>query len=89
MGQGFRQMRLKSCVEAILKVRASLDDQILDPELNDRLNQLESSLKSIEFGLISEKDVQRVEEATNRLLEELKIFFPESDGRKPSFDKRH
>lgn len=77
-----KQMRLSSCVETIIKVHTRLEVDRLDPLLLQKFRLLEKSLKNIELCGVSELDVQRVEEATNRLLWELKYLF--SQGTKPS-----
>ncbi|MEW5722309.1 MAG: hypothetical protein AB1896_04335 [Thermodesulfobacteriota bacterium] len=75
MGDERIQERLTSCVETIIKVHDFLNDIHLDPNLVRKFKQLETSLKSIGLGYLSEVDIRRVEEATNRLLEELRFIF--------------
>ena len=69
------QRRLGSCIETIVAIQASLDESRLDPVFVGKFKQLESSLRSIEITPVSEEDVQRVEDATNILLEELRFLY--------------
>ncbi|MBF0529664.1 MAG: hypothetical protein HQK55_10420 [Deltaproteobacteria bacterium] len=77
MNIDYKQVRLSSCVETIIKVHMRLDSSRIDPSLASKFKQLETSLKSIELRGVSERDVRRVEDATNCLLLELKYLFPE------------
>ncbi len=69
------QLRLSTCLETIVEVHTSISDSRLDESLIGKFKQLEQSLRSIDLEGVSEKDIQRVEDATNRLLDELKRLF--------------
>lgn len=83
MGVDHRRIRLTSCVETILRIQESLDESRVDPVLLRKFRQLEKSLKSIELGLVSDVDIERVEEATNRLLDELGFILSGEDEGDP------
>ena len=75
MDSTVRQLRLASCVETIIGLHTSLSGLQVDPALSRKFKRLENSLKSLADSGISERDVLKVEEATNRLLSELKLIF--------------
>ena len=66
-----KRIRLASCVETIIEVHTNLDPENVDSIFFTKFKQLEVSLKSMQVDVVSEADVARVEEATNRLLKEL------------------
>ncbi|MBU2550131.1 MAG: hypothetical protein KKB20_17110 [Proteobacteria bacterium] len=70
-----KHLRLANCVETILEVQGALDVETLDPGLHRRIQGLESTLQAIEIVEVPETDVRRVEEATNRLLQEMRELF--------------
>ena len=75
MASTLKQLRLASCVKTIVEIHSSLDQDRVDPILVRKFKDLEESLRSVELKGVSERDVLRVEEATNRLLQELGLLF--------------
>ena len=74
-----KQLRLASCVNIIIEVHASLDADRLDPSLIKKFEDLKQALEYLELDGISEVEIQRVEQATNRLLDELRILFTDEE----------
>ena len=74
-----KQLRLASCVNTIIEVHASLDADRLDPSLIKKFEDLKQALEYLELDGISEVEIQRVEQATNRLLDELRILFTDEE----------
>ncbi|MFH1090514.1 MAG: hypothetical protein V1742_02990 [Pseudomonadota bacterium] len=77
-----KQLRLTSCVQTLIEVHTSLQVAGLDADLLRKFKQLEDSFLFIETSDITELDVCHIEQATNRLLLELKnIFETDTSGR--------
>ncbi|MBW2061159.1 MAG: hypothetical protein JRI95_06290 [Deltaproteobacteria bacterium] len=70
-----KRLRLSSCVRTIVEVHGFLDPQQRDSILTQKFEQLKSALSSVALDEISESDIQQVEEATNRLLKELGLYY--------------
>lgn len=76
-----KQLRLSACLETIIEVHTSIADSRIDDALIGKFKQLEQSLKSIDLEGVSENDVRRVEDATNRLLDELGRLFMNNEAK--------
>ncbi len=66
------RLRIESCIETILEVNESLSDSLLDPETIDHFERLKTVMQNLDARTIQEKDLVRLEEATNRLLQDMK-----------------
>jgi len=71
MEEELKRLRLTSCVDTIIEVHKSLEPDRLNPDLVKKFQLLQDSLEAILMNDVSEDDIRRVEQATNRLLEEL------------------
>jgi hypothetical protein len=69
------RLRLEACVNTILDVHEFLENKGLHPQVKLQLNKLKTTVSLIDADLIEEADMERIEEATNRLLKELKFIF--------------
>ncbi len=65
------QLRLRSCIELVIKIQEALAASELMPELGPRFESLKEALLNVDSADITENDVRRVETATNNLLEKL------------------
>ncbi|MEW6262989.1 MAG: hypothetical protein AB1641_07910 [Thermodesulfobacteriota bacterium] len=75
-----KKIRLTSCVEAIVALHESLVRTNIDTELIAKFKQLEKTLRTIQLDEVSDLDIERVEQATNRLMRELKFFYDARDS---------
>lgn len=69
------QLRLASCVEAIVTIQDYLDQYNVDVSIIDKFKSLEEKLKAIDTSWLTESDVERVEHATNNLLREMEDLY--------------
>ncbi len=74
----FRQ-RVESCVETILELDQRLGDGKIKPEIVDQFRRLRDSLQYVTDDSVDEKDINRIEEATNHLLQEVKRLVGENE----------
>lgn len=64
--------RLSSCIKTMIEVHEALKVLQLMPELGPRFEELKKTLDQLSSAPFVEEDVCRMEEATNRLMAELK-----------------
>lgn len=79
MDLGEKQLRLTSCVNTIIHVHSSLAQGRANQALAYKLDELKLSLKTMDFDLVSAGEVVLIETATNRLLSELILIFPDHE----------
>ena len=73
------RLRVESCVNTILTLNESLGEGKIKPEIIKQFEQLKESLKYVDDENVDEKDISRIEEATNQLLEEIRASFEAKD----------
>jgi hypothetical protein len=73
------RLRVESCVNTILALNESLGEGKIKPEIIQQFEQLKDSLQYVDDENVDEKDIFRIEEATNQLLEEIRTSFEDKD----------
>lgn len=73
------RLRVESCVNTILALNESLGEGKIKPEIIQQFEQLKNSLQYVDDENVDEKDIFRIEEATNQLLEEIRTSFEDKD----------
>jgi hypothetical protein len=71
-GRKHFRLRVESCVETILDLNQRLGDGKIKPEIVEQFRRLKDSLQYVTDESVEEKDINRIEEATNHLLQEVK-----------------
>jgi hypothetical protein len=66
------RLRVESCVDTILQLDKSLGKGKIRPEVIEKFERLKESLVNVVEDTIDEKDISRIEEATNQLLSEIR-----------------
>lgn len=66
------RLRVESCVETILDLNQRLGEGKIKPEIVEQFRRLKDSLQYVTDDSVEEKDIHRIEEATNHLLQEVK-----------------
>jgi hypothetical protein len=66
------RLRVESCVDTILLLDKSLGKGKIRPDVVERFERLKESLVNVTDETIDEKDISRIEEATNQLLSEIR-----------------
>jgi hypothetical protein len=70
-----RQLRLQNCLQTILEVHEFMGGQAIQLDIVQQLESLRDLITHFQPDLLSEKDLGKIEESTNHLLQELaKIF---------------
>jgi len=67
------RLRVESCVDTILQLDKSLGKGRIRPEVVEKFERLKESLVNVVEDKIDEKDISRIEEATNQLLAEIRV----------------
>jgi hypothetical protein len=73
------RLRVESCVETILDLNQRLGDGKIKPEIVEQFKRLKDSLQYVTDDSVDEKDINRIEEATNHLLQEVKRIMGEKN----------
>ena len=89
MDAGIKKLRLSSCVKTIIQIHTQLDPSLRDPALVRKINKLKRALDSVVLDEVSESDLKRIEEATNRLLKELSPLLPRADRGPDNYGPLH
>ena len=69
------RMRVESCIETILRVNETMDLSVLDAEVVHRFQHLKTIMQEVDSSTIREQDLLRIEDATNRLLEDIRVLY--------------
>jgi hypothetical protein len=70
-----RHLRLKNCLQTILEIHEFMDSQAIQLDIVQQLKNLKELISHFQPELLSEKDLKKIEDSTNHLLQELtKIF---------------
>ncbi len=89
MEADIKKLRLSSCVKTIIHIHTRLDPSLKDPALIRKINKLKRALDSVVLDEVSESDLKRIEEATNRLLKELGPLLPRADQGSDNYGPLH
>ena len=68
----YLRLRMENCVATILEINQHLGDGRIRPEIIHHFERLVIFLKVVSEENVSEEDIDRIEEATNHLLDEIR-----------------
>jgi hypothetical protein len=66
------RLRVESCADTILQLDRCLGKGKIRPDVIEKFERLKESLVNVAEVSIDEKDIQKIEEATNQLLSEIR-----------------
>lgn len=66
------RLRVESCVDTILQLDKSLGKGKIRPDVVEKFERLKESLASVVEEAIDERDISKIEDATNHLLSEIR-----------------
>ncbi len=69
--------RLESCVNTILDLNDRLGEGKIRPDIIEHFKRLKKSFARLDENMVNEKDVSKIEEATNKLLKEIGEIYGE------------
>jgi hypothetical protein len=70
-----RHLRLQNCLQTILDVHEFMDGQAIHLDIVQQLKNLKELISHFQPDLLSEKDLEKIEDSTNHLLKELARIF--------------
>ena len=71
-------MRIESCVNTILDLNKLLGTGKIKPEVVQQFERLKESLRYVREDEVDEEDIDRIEQATNALLAEIRVAYGEN-----------
>lgn len=74
-------IRIESCIKTILDVKKALESLQMEANILDEVQGIEMLTKEIDVDSLSEREVFMLEEATNRLMDELKPLWASDLGK--------
>jgi len=77
---GMYKMRIENCVNTIIEVHKFLGSQKINPEIIDQFRRLKDVVEVLNIGKVTEDDIEKIELATNSLLNELRVLFECREG---------
>jgi len=72
------KLRVESCIGTIIDVHKIISENTEYKGLLPQFEELKELVEHLDMSLVQEEDVQRIEQATNSLLSELKDIFEEA-----------
>ena len=72
------KMRVENCIGTIIDVHKIISETQEYKGLMPQFEELKDLVEHLDMSLVQEEDVQRIEQATNSLLSELKDIFKEA-----------
>ncbi|RLB13107.1 MAG: hypothetical protein DRG39_00020 [Deltaproteobacteria bacterium] len=72
------KMRVENCIGTIIDVHKIISESPEYKGLIPQFEELRDLVEHLDMSLVQEEDVQRIEQATNSLLNELKDIFEEA-----------
>lgn len=69
------RLRVESCIGTIIDVQRTLSSEYEDHTIVGQFEELKQALDDLDMSGVCERDVLKVEQATNALLREFREFF--------------
>ncbi|SFM75888.1 hypothetical protein [Thermodesulforhabdus norvegica] len=70
--------RLESCINTILDLNERLGEGKISPDIIQHFKRLKQTFSDLDDAMVDEKEVNRIEDATNKLLQEIRALYGES-----------
>jgi len=71
--------RIESCVTTILELDHRLGEGKIRPEIIQQFQRLKESLRHVSDDTVDESDIFRIEQATNQLLQEIRMAYGDKE----------
>ncbi|NLI80584.1 MAG: hypothetical protein GX443_02700 [Deltaproteobacteria bacterium] len=88
-GSRHLRARVESCVNTILELDNYLGKGKIRPEIIQQFEKLKNSLQYVSDDSVDEKDIDRIEEATNQLLAEIRMSYGDDFPFSPFDGEKH
>ncbi len=73
------RVRVESCVFTILDLNERLGNGKIKPEIIQQFERLKASLNFVTDDSVDERDIDRIEDATNQLLDQIRLVYGEEN----------
>ncbi len=73
----FLRLRVESCINTVLDLNEKLGEGKIKPEIIEQFERLRDSLSHATDETVDERDISRIEDATNQLLIQIKNIYGE------------
>ena len=72
---GELQLRIDHCRTTIEEVHSALLKEEIQPEIAEQFRRLEEALEQVDVNQLGNRDIEKIEIATNRLLDEFRSLY--------------
>lgn len=69
------QLRIDHCRTTIAEVHKALLGEEIQPEIVEQFCRLEAALEQVDVGQLGNRDIEKIEMATNKLLDEFRSLY--------------
>ncbi len=69
------QLRIDHCRTTIAEVHKALLREEIQPEIVEQFRRLEAALEQVDVGQLGNRDIEKIEMATNKLLDEFRSLY--------------
>jgi chromosome segregation ATPase len=75
------QLRIDHCRTTIEEVHNALRKEEIQPEIAEQFRRLEAALEQVDVNQLGNRDIEKIEMATNRLLDEFRSLYSQGKFR--------
>jgi chromosome segregation ATPase len=69
------QLRIDHCRTTIEEVHSALLKEEIQPEIAEQFRRLEAALEQVDVNELGNRDIEKIETATNKLLDEFRSLY--------------
>lgn len=69
------QLRIDHCRTTIEEVHSALLREEIQPEIAEQFRRLEAALEEVDINQLGNRDIEKIEMATNKLLDEFRSLY--------------
>lgn len=69
------QLRIDHCRTTIAEVHRALLREEIQPEIAEQFRRLETALEEVDVSQLGDRDIEKIETATNKLLDEFRSLY--------------
>jgi chromosome segregation ATPase len=69
------QLRIDHCRTTIEEVHSALLKEEIQPEIAEQFRRLETALEQVDVNELGNRDIEKIETATNKLLDEFRSLY--------------
>ena len=69
------QLRIDHCRTTIEEVHSALLKEEIQPEIAEQFRRLEAALEQVDVNQLGNRDIEKIEMATNKLLDEFRSLY--------------